>query len=91
MSPEKNKHSLLIKGGHLIDPAARIDAPMDVLLKDGSVAEVAPPNKIKGGADKKFDARGLIVAPGFIDLHVHLREPGQTQKETCLLYTSRCV
>jgi len=74
--------SLLIKGGHLIDPAARIDAPMDVLLKNGHVAEVAAPNKIKGNADRKFDARGLIVAPGFIDLHVHLREPGQTHKET---------
>ena len=74
--------SLLIKGGHLIDPAARVDAPMDILLRDGRVAEVAPPNKIKGGADEKFDARGLIVAPGFIDIHVHLREPGQEYKET---------
>jgi dihydroorotase len=74
--------SLLIKGGHLIDPAARVDAPMDVLLKDGRVAEVAPPRKIRGAADEKFDARGLIVAPGFIDLHVHLREPGQGHKET---------
>ena len=76
-----DKQSLLIHGGHLIDPAARLDAPMDVLLKDGRVVEVAPPRKIKG-ADQKFDARGLIVAPGFIDLHVHLREPGQTHKET---------
>jgi len=74
--------SLLIKGGHLIDPAARVDAPMDVLLKDGRVAEVAPPRKIRGAADEKFDAWGLIVAPGFIDLHVHLREPGQGHKET---------
>ncbi len=74
--------SLLIKGGHLIDPAARIDAPMDVLLRDGRVAEIAAPNQIKGAADEKFDARGLIVAPGFIDLHVHLREPGQGYKET---------
>jgi dihydroorotase len=74
--------SLLIKGGHLIDPAGKIDAPMDVLLRDGYVAEIAPPNKIRGGADEKFDARGLIVAPGFIDLHVHLREPGQSYKET---------
>ena len=82
MSAEKNRTTLLIKGGHLIDPAARIDAPMDLLLKDGRVAEVAVPNKIKGGADEKFDARGLIVAPGFIDLHVHLREPGQDYKET---------
>jgi dihydroorotase len=74
--------SLLIKGGHLIDPASKIDAPMDVLLRDGHVAEVGPPNKIRGSADEKFDARGLIVAPGFIDLHVHLREPGQSHKET---------
>src|SRR5882724_4172460 len=74
--------SLLIKGGHLIDPAAKINAPMDVLLRDGRVAEVALPNKIRGGADEKFDARGLVVAPGFIDLHVHLREPGQGYKET---------
>jgi len=76
-----DKTSLLIQGGHLIDPAARIDAPMDILLKDGRVAEVAAPRKIKG-ADRKFDARGLIVAPGFIDLHVHLREPGQAHKES---------
>jgi len=74
--------SLLVKGGHLIDPAAKINAPMDVLLRDGRVAEVAPPNKTRGSADEKFDARGLIVAPGFIDLHVHLREPGQSYKET---------
>jgi len=74
--------SLLIKGGQLVDPAAKINAPMDVLLRDGRVAEVALPNKIRGTADEKLDARGLIVAPGFIDLHVHLREPGQSYKET---------
>jgi dihydroorotase len=77
-----NNKSLLIKGGQLIDPAAKINSPMDILLRDGRVAEVALPNKIRGGADDKFDARGLIVAPGFIDLHVHLREPGQGYKET---------
>jgi dihydroorotase len=74
--------SLLIKGGHLIDPAAKINAPMDVLLRDGRVAEIAPHNRIRASADEKFDARGLIVSPGFIDLHVHLREPGQAYKET---------
>jgi dihydroorotase len=79
--------SLLIKGGHLIDPAARIDAPMDILLKDGRVSDVAPPNHIKGG-DEKFDARGLVIAPGFLDLHVHLREPGQTHKETIITGTA---
>src|SRR5437660_7772888 len=81
MSRQADK-SLLIKGGHLIDPAAKINTPMDVLLRDGRVAEVVPPGKIRGIADEKFDARGLIVAPGFIDLHVHLREPGQGYKET---------
>jgi dihydroorotase len=83
MIKDKSKPgSLLIKGGHLIDPAAKINAPMDVLLRDGRVAEIALPNKVRGSADEKFDARGLIVAPGFIDLHVHLREPGQSYKET---------
>src|SRR5438045_8120177 len=81
MTRPENK-SLLIKGGHLIDPAAKINAPMDVLLRDGRVAEIAAPNKTRGAADEKFDARGLIVAPGFVDLHVHLREPGQSYKET---------
>jgi len=83
MPRDKSKSgSLLIKGGHVIDPANKIDGVMDVLLRDGQVAEVAPANKVRGGAEEKFDARGLVVAPGFIDLHVHLREPGQTYKET---------
>src|ERR1700677_1222278 len=83
MTKDKSKPgSLLIKGGHVIDPAAKINSPMDILLRDGRVAEIAPPNKIRGGSDEKFDARGLIGAPGFIDLHVHLRGPGQTQQET---------
>src|SRR5256885_9298758 len=55
---------------------------MDIILRDGKVAEVARKGKIRGPADEKFDARGLIVAPGFIDMHVHLREPGQSHKET---------
>jgi len=74
--------SLLIRGGHVIDPAAKLDAPMDILLREGRVADVAPPNKLRDASSETFDARGLIVAPGFIDLHVHLREPGQSYKET---------
>jgi len=74
--------SLAIKGGRVIDPANKVDAEMDVLLREGRVAEVAPRNKLRGSADQNFNARGLIVAPGFIDLHVHLREPGQSYKET---------
>src|SRR6476646_7541057 len=79
---KRENQSLLIRGGRLIDPAAKIDATMDILLRDGQVAEIAPPGKTRGTAHDKFDARGLIVAPGLIDLHVHLREPGQAYKET---------
>src|SRR5262249_42491241 len=74
--------TLLIKNGRVIDPAANIDADMDVLLRDGKVAEVANKGKTRGSADEKLDARGMIVAPGLIDMHVHLREPGQSHKET---------
>ena len=75
--------ALVIRGGHLIDPAAGVDALKDLLLKDGRVAEIAAPGKLKlaDGAEV-LDATGLTVAPGLIDMHVHLREPGQTHKET---------
>src|SRR5262249_54938603 len=52
------------------------------LLRDGVVADVAQPGKVRGSADEKLNARGLIVAPGFLDIHVHLREPGQSYKES---------
>jgi dihydroorotase len=71
--------SLLIRGGHVIDPASNVDAVADVLLRDGRVAQVGGTIK---AADVTIDAKGLVVAPGLIDLHVHLREPGQTHKET---------
>jgi len=74
--------SILIAGGRVIDPVAKVDAPMDVFLRDGQVVEVAAPGKVRAKPAETIDARGLIVAPGFIDLHVHLREPGQGYKET---------
>jgi dihydroorotase len=77
-----SERSLLIRGGRVIDPDSGIDGELDVLLRDGKVAEVAPGGKIRGKAEATLDARKLIVAPGFIDLHVHLREPGQEHKET---------
>ena len=75
--------ALAILGGHLIDPAVGMDALKDILLKDGRVAEIAGPGKLKqaNGAEV-LDATGLTVAPGLIDMHVHLREPGQGYKET---------
>ena len=74
--------TLAIRNGLLIDPAQQLEGKYDLLLKDGRVSEVAPAGKLRGKADESFNARGLIVAPGFIDIHVHLREPGQSHKET---------
>jgi dihydroorotase len=75
--------ALVIRGGHVVDPSAGIDAAKDILLKDGRVAEIASPGKLRSsnGAEV-LDATGLTVAPGLIDIHVHLREPGQGYKET---------
>ncbi len=78
--------ALALCGGRLVDPAAGVDAAKDILLEDGRVADIAGPGKLKlnnsASGAQKLDATGLIVAPGLIDMHVHLREPGQGYKET---------
>jgi dihydroorotase len=75
---------LLIKNGRVLDPASKTDATQDILLDGEKIAELAAPGRL--AADHKnapvFDATDLIVAPGFIDLHAHLREPGQESSET---------
>jgi len=73
---------ILIRGGHLIDPAAGVDAPRELLLVDGKVAAIESPGKIKRAGTEIIDAKSLVVAPGLVDIHVHLREPGQGYKET---------
>jgi len=74
---------LLIKNGRVIDLASKTDAAMDVLVDGEFVKEVGAPEKFAALKDAEvFDAKGMIVAPGFIDLHVHLREPGQESSET---------
>src|ERR1700731_1868556 len=74
---------LLIKNGRVVDPASKTDAALDMLLDGEKVKEVGPPGKIAAAQGTEvLDASGLIVAPGFIDLHVHLREPGQESSET---------
>lgn len=74
---------ILILNGRLIDPANQVDAPRDLLLRDGRVAAVEAPGLLGTvKAAQTIDASGLVVAPGLIDVHVHLREPGQTYKET---------
>jgi len=75
---------LLIKNGRVLNPATKTDAAMDVLLDGERIAEVAEAGKLSERAKNAevFDAAGLIVAPGFIDIHAHLREPGQENSET---------
>lgn len=73
---------ILIRNGHLIDPASGLDAPRDLLLAEGKVAAVDKPGKIKHADAEILEAKGMVVAPGLVDIHVHLREPGQGYKET---------
>jgi dihydroorotase len=78
--------SILIRGGRVVDPASGVDADRDLLLKDGRVSAIDAPGKLnaaaKQDAAEMLDAKGLVVAPGLVDIHVHLREPGQGYKET---------
>ena len=72
--------SLLLKNARVVDPASGLDAPRDVLVVDGRVARVAA--SIPAGEAAVLDLAGLVVCPGFLDMHVHLREPGHEWKET---------
>lgn len=75
--------SLLLLGGRVIDPARPFDGPADVLIVDGRIAAVGPEAGAGAPAEtERLDVTGLVVCPGLIDLHVHLREPGQSAKET---------
>jgi dihydroorotase len=73
-------NSLLLTGGRVVDPANHFDSPADVLIIDGKISAVGKNLSAPKGIEQ-FDAKGKIVCPGLIDLHVHLREPGQTAKE----------
>jgi dihydroorotase len=75
-------NSLSIRNGLVLDPSRKLEGKYDLLLKDGRVAEIAAAGKLRGKADENINARGLVVCPGLIDIHVHLREPGQSHKET---------
>jgi dihydroorotase len=70
---------LLVRGGRVLDPASERDGPADVLIEDGRIVDVAPGIEVE--AAETVDAGGCWVAPGFVDLHTHLREPGQEYKE----------
>ncbi|MCA1556639.1 MAG: amidohydrolase family protein, partial [Acidobacteria bacterium] len=73
---------LLISNGYLIDPTQGLNGGKNLLIEDGRVAALLSHGEGAPEGAEVFDATGLIVAPGFIDLHAHLREPGQEYKET---------
>ena len=76
-------NSLLLTGGRVIDPSNRFDSVADLLMVQGKIAAIGPDaTKLASSEVERLDASGLVVCPGLIDLHVHLREPGQTAKET---------
>jgi dihydroorotase len=82
---------LVILNGTVIDPAANLHAPRDVLIEDGIIRAIEKPGAFRKLDAEVCDANGLIVAPGFVDIHVHLREPGQEYKETVLTGTQSAV
>ena len=81
--PSPRMAALLLTGGRVVDPANRLDAKADLLISEGKIAAVGADATSRMPRDtEKMDVSGLVVCPGLIDLHVHLREPGQTAKET---------
>ena len=83
--------SLLIKGGLVVDPSTHLEDPLDLLVEKGKIAALEPPGSIPEEGRRVIDAAGLVVAPGLIDMHVHLREPGEEYKETICTGTRAAV
>ena len=81
---------LIVANGRVVDPAALLDTLCDLRFRDGRIAEIGTALRPDGG-ERVIDARGCVVAPGFIDMHVHLREPGFLAKETIATGTEAAV
>ncbi len=81
---------MLVQNGRVVDPGQHIDAMLDVRIRNGVVAEIGE-HLTAVPEEPVFDARGAYVAPGFIDMHVHLREPGNPEKETIATGTAAAV
>jgi dihydroorotase len=73
---------MLIQGALMVDPAQGLEGPRDLLVEDGKIAAIEPPGTIPGEGRRVLAAQGLVLTPGLIDMHVHLREPGEEYKET---------
>ena len=94
MATKENSANLVLRNGRVIDPARGLDAVVDVLIENGSIAEMSA--KIELGPEKlsqfeQIDASGKWIVPGLIDMHVHLREPGEEYKETISSGTQAAV
>lgn len=74
--------NILIKNGHIIDPANKIEGKFDLLVADGKIAKLGAPGSLQSNGAQVIDTAGKLVVPGLIDMHVHLREPGYEYKET---------
>jgi dihydroorotase len=82
----------LLKGGRVVDPSQQLDAPMDILVENGRIAQIeenigrniAAGRRMKCGDAKLIDLKGMMITPGLVDMHTHLREPGFEYKETIL-------
>ena len=81
MSSEKDK-KVLLQGGRVIDPISQRDGNFDILIEGGKIAAVDTPSSFGSVDAEKIDVKGKLVTPGLVDIHVHLREPGQEWKET---------
>lgn len=80
--------SLLVRGGRFVDPSQNIDRVASLLLREGVVVAIDPPDV---HADEVIDATGMIVSPGLVDMHVHLREPGREEDETIETGTAAAI
>jgi len=83
--------SLLISGGLVVDPSRNLEAVQDVLIENGKIAAVESPGTIPADGRRVIAAANLVVTPGLIDMHVHLREPGEEYKESILTGTRAAV
>jgi dihydroorotase len=87
--PDRRPADLLIRAAHVLDPRADLDAPLDILIRGGRLAELGSPGSLPAPEDGEvFDAGGKHVFPGFVDPHVHLRTPGQEYKEDLVTGTA---
>jgi dihydroorotase len=74
--------NILVKNGHIMDPANSVDGKLDLLVSGGRIAKLGKPGSIPENGARVIDAAGKLVVPGLVDMHVHLREPGFEYKET---------